>query len=170
MKKIFKGIIPMLLVLLTSCNIPTKQALGYTEKTINLSKDMNHISDIKYLGQDIYAFNIAKETTLAPYKYKLINSNGNLITDKTFSQIGCKLNFDKNQLIIVRIGDNVVLINKNGEILTKPYEYISYLGDGVYSARGSDKDAYTISFINSDGKIISNLTEMNWDKIGRAHV
>lgn len=54
MKKIFKlTIIPMVILLLTSCNLQSKQALGYTEKTINISKDINNISNIRYLGQGI---------------------------------------------------------------------------------------------------------------------
>ncbi|KMJ93096.1 hypothetical protein G8S49_08080 [Clostridium botulinum C] len=65
MKKFLKvTIIPMILLLLTSCNLQSKQALGYTEKTINISKDINHISNIRYLGQGIYAVNTSTDKNL----------------------------------------------------------------------------------------------------------
>nr|WP_307906157.1 hypothetical protein [Clostridium botulinum] len=134
MKKILKStIIPMILLLLTSCNVPCKQALGYTEKTMKVSKDIEHISDIKYLGQGIYAVNTSTDKNLA--KYKLMDSSGNLISNKIFYYIDDSANFNNQKLIPVNTDKNsstMQLINKNGDLVSEPYKFIIYLGNGIY--------------------------------------
>ncbi|WP_242845707.1 WG repeat-containing protein [Clostridium novyi] len=163
MKKFLKvAIMPMILLLLTSCNMKSKEALDYTEKTINISKDINNISNIRYLGQGIYAVNTSTDKNLS--KYKLMDSSGNLISNKIFYHIEVDANFDEKQSIAVTIDENNTanrLINKNGDFVSEPYKFIIYLGDRIYKVSLNGKTGY----INSEGKKLMNLSDIPFELV-----
>ncbi|EDS77204.1 putative lipoprotein [Clostridium botulinum C str. Eklund] len=137
MKKFLKIIMPIALMFLTSCNMPSKQALGYTGKTINLAKDINNISSIRYLGQGVYAVNTATDKKLA--KYKLMDSSGNLISDNIFYDVDFDLKFNVQKIIPVMVTDftkhkklKYRLINTKGKFVSKSYEAISLITKDIY--------------------------------------
>ncbi|AYF55300.1 MULTISPECIES: WG repeat-containing protein [Clostridium] len=163
MKKIFKlTIIPMVILLLTSCNLQSKQALGYTEKTINISKDINNISNIRYLGQGIYAVNTSTDKNLS--KYKLMDSSGKLLSDNIFYYMDSDSKFNDKGTIPVMVTDytkhkkrKYKLINIRGEFVGKSYDVVSPIEKDMYEVLEGD----TYGYIDSTGKEITQLIKMS---------
>ena len=139
------------LCILTGCqNKATEQnkvLLSTKEQAITLSKDIKQIQDIHYLGADVYAINIS--TDVSDAKYKLINPNGDLITQQAFYYVsfpfkGSASSFYNDKFLPVIPYENknklkYRLINKKGEFVSEPYEDIAYLGGDVYLFKKNKK-------------------------------
>ncbi|AEB77520.1 WG repeat-containing protein [Clostridium botulinum] len=145
MKKILKVfLVCMFMMFLTSCS---------NEKEISLPKDVNRISNVCYLGKNIYGIDIAPipKGTFPKRNYKLINLKGNIISKEDIIYIDKECSFlDNGAVSVLNKDKKSMLISKDGKVIDDRYTIYSYLGNGVFAVSKNFKTGYC----NSKGEDI----------------